>query len=151
MPSDAVFVSRAHEAAPRLTEYYDRQNGNLRADKLPWPLAEQGHKAGPSGSWRCGNVPLGACRLEKLEQMPVDRLVAGDDAALVQHAILAVGVAHIAACLAQDDDAGGEVPGPQIALPEAVEPAGRGPGQVERSGAHAPHPGGCRHDGAGAP
>ena len=49
----------------------------------------------------------------------MDRLVAGDHAARLEHLVLAVGVADIAACFAQDDDAGGEVPGLQIALPDS--------------------------------
>src|SRR4029078_7154059 len=65
--------------------------------------------------------------LEPLEQLSLDRLVPAHHAALRQHAILAVGVADIAARLAQDDDAGGEIPRLEVALPEAVEPAGRGP------------------------
>ena len=56
---------------------------------------------------------------------------------VVEHLVLAVGVADEAAGLAQDDDAGGEVPGAQVALPEAVEAAGGDPGEVERGGAGA--------------
>src|ERR1700693_4964115 len=60
-------------------------------------------------------------------------------------------IRHIAARLAQDHDASGEVPGAQALLPEAVESPRCGPGKVERRGPRAPDAGGNAHDGAEFP
>src|SRR5262249_246981 len=117
------------------------QNGNLRA----------------AGACRCpvfavlglsGDAALGACSLEKLQQFPLDGLVARHNAALIEHPVFALCVAHECAGFAQDHDACCKVPGMEIALPEAIEPTGSGPGEVECRSAKPPYAGRGCHNGA---
>src|SRR6476619_5067475 len=101
-------------------------------------------------AWRIGSghgVARDLGGLKLLQQLALDGLVAGDYASGLQHAILALGVADETASLAEDDDAGGEIPGAQVPLPEAVEAAGGDPGKIECRGAGAPDPCCDRHDG----
>ena len=62
--------------------------------------------------------------------------------------VAAVDVGDEAAGLAHQQDARGHVPGRQIALPIAVEPAGRDEGQVERGRAEPAQPRDLVLDGA---
>src|SRR4051794_23475337 len=73
-------------------------------------------------------------------QFALYRLVAGNDMLLGEHGVGAVDIGDEAAGLAQDDDAGRDVPRRDIALPIAVEPSGRDEGHVERRGAESPQP-----------
>src|SRR5215467_9947407 len=81
------------------------------------------------------NAALGAGSLEKLQQFPLDGLVARHHAALVEHPVLALCVAHECAGFAQHHNPRSKIPGMEIALPEAIEPARSRPGEVECSGA----------------
>ena len=63
--------------------------------------------------------------------------VSGHNVAAVEHRLAAVEVGGEAARLADEEQAGGHVPGRKAALPEAVEAAGRHPGEVERGRAEA--------------
>src|SRR5471032_2603797 len=65
-------------------------------------------------------------------QLALYRLVAGNDMFLCEHGVGSVDIGHKAAGLAQDDDAGRDVPRRDIPLPIAIEPAGRDEGHVER-------------------
>ena len=58
-------------------------------------------------------------------------VVAGDDLPLGQDGVVAVAVADEAAGFAHQDQAGGEIPRRQIALPIGIEPAGGDPGEIE--------------------
>src|SRR5262249_57656737 len=95
-----------------------------------------------------GNAALGAGSLEKLQQFPLDGLVARHHAALVEHLVLALCVAHECTGFAQHHNPRSKIPGMEIAFPEAIEPARSRPGKVECSGAKPPHASTDRHDGA---
>src|SRR5262245_1211039 len=69
------------------------------------------------------------------QEVALDRLVAGEDAAGREHGIAAVEIGDEAAGLAHQGDAGRHVPGREAALPIGIETAGRDPGEVERCGA----------------
>src|SRR3954470_3068372 len=73
-------------------------------------------------------------------QFALYRLVAGNDMLLGEHRVGAVDIGHETAGLAQDDDAGRDIPGRDIPLPIAVESPGRDEGHVERRGAEPPQP-----------
>src|SRR6187455_3174815 len=94
------------------------------------------------------DAALGGGRLEKLEQFPLDGLVAGDDAAFVQHIVVTLGIAYEGAGFAQHHNPGGKIPGMQVPLPEAVEPARSSPSEVKRGSAKPPDSRGGSHDGA---
>ena len=65
--------------------------------------------------------------------------VGGDDLAAVQAIGAAGEIADDAARLAHQHDARRHVPEIDVALPIAVEAAGRRPGEVQRGGAEAAH------------
>src|SRR6516164_8498889 len=91
---------------------------------------------------------LGGGSLEKLQQFPLDDLVARHHAALVEHPVLALYVAHECAGFAQHHNPRSKIPRMEIALPEAIEPARSRPSEVECSGAKPPHARRGRRDGA---
>jgi hypothetical protein len=72
---------------------------------------------------------------QQREQLTVHRLVAAADRAGGEEVRFAVGAADIAAGLADQQRARGDVPGMQAALPERVEPAGGDEGEIERRAA----------------
>ena len=78
-------------------------------------------------------------RPQQRQQLPLDKLVAAADRAGLEEILLAVAARDIAAGLADQQLAGGDVPGVEPALPEAVEPAGGDIGEVERDAAGAAH------------
>jgi hypothetical protein len=71
------------------------------------------------------------------KQLAVNGVVAGCDIAFGQNGFTAIEIADETAGLAHEKNAGGHVPGRQIALPKAVEAAGGHPGEIERGGAEA--------------
>src|SRR5215217_9776710 len=73
-------------------------------------------------------------------QFALYRLVAGNDMLLGEHGVGAVDVGHEAAGLAQDDDAGRDVPRRDIPFPIAVKPASCDEGHVERRRAEPAQP-----------
>src|SRR5216684_701559 len=75
----------------------------------------------------------------------MNEFVAAADRAGLQKILLAVGAADIAARLADQEGAGGDVPGMEAALPERVEAAGRDVGEIDRGAAHAPDIDDARH------
>ena len=81
----------------------------------------------------------------------MDGVVAGDDLALGEHILAAVAIADETAGLAQQNEACRDVPGLDVALPIAIETAGRDPGEVERGGAEAAQPRDLLLHGAGFP
>jgi hypothetical protein len=72
----------------------------------------------------------------------------GEGAAARQLRVRLVEADHHAAGFLHQHEASCDVPGREAALPEAIETAGRNPGEVERSGAEAAH-GGDFHTHAG--
>ena len=102
----------------------ERYNGNTNATI---------HDAGvtyfivPGSVDRCG-LAESARVADLLLDEREDILVAGDDRTCFQH-VTAVDLFDISACFAHENDAGGDVPGLEIAFPETVEPAGGDPGE----------------------
>ena len=90
-----------------------------------------------------------AGRFKHAQHLFLDGLVAGDDVALGEHVVAAVAIGDEAAGLAHQDEPGRDVPGLDIALPIAVEPAGGDPGEIERGGAEAAQAGDLLLHGAG--
>src|SRR4051812_44630059 len=81
------------------------------------------------------------CRsLQNLHQLGMHELVAADDVAGLDRIVMARHAGDEAAGLAHDDLAGCDVPGLQIVLPIAVEPAGGDEGEVERCRAETAEP-----------
>src|ERR687897_317831 len=78
----------------------------------------------------------------------VDEAVGGEDGRGVDAEGGAVVVGAAPAGLADEERAGGHVPGAQALFPEALEAPGGDVGEVERGGAVAPH-GLCVHDEGG--
>src|SRR6266567_3613466 len=78
---------------------------------------------------------------EQAQQRAVDCLVAGEDRAGPgagrEFVAAPVEIGDEAAGLADDEDAGGDVPGVEAVLPETVEAARGHPGEVERGRAAA--------------
>src|ERR1700687_3838546 len=86
------------------------------------------------------NDELGSslCRLfQHAQDFFLDGLVAGDDMAFGEHVVAPVAIGNEPAGLAHQDQPGRHVPGLDVALPIAVEPSGRNPGQIEGGGAKA--------------
>ena len=75
--------------------------------------------------------------MHKSQQFSVHGLVAGENMAFGQHVVAAVEVADEAAGFAHHEEAGGDVPGREVALPMGIETAGRDPGEIERRRAEA--------------
>src|SRR5437879_4707621 len=75
---------------------------------------------------------------DEIQELVVNRSVAGDDVALGQHCVVTVEIADEAAGLAHHQDTGRHVPGGEVALPIAVDPPGGDPGKIERGGAEPP-------------
>jgi len=69
---------------------------------------------------------------DKQQLTLLPRVVGGEDEALVEHVGSAGEIARHALRLAHDQDAGGDVPGAQIVLPERVEASRSDIGQIER-------------------
>ena len=107
-------------------------------DVLPMPNAYARHYKG--GQFR--NSRLGRQRFFRRCQFALDLRqeigIGGDDVAGVERTAIAVAVGDEATRFTQQNDAGGEVPGGEIALPHAVEPAGRDIGHFERGRAQMP-------------
>src|SRR5690348_13090261 len=72
---------------------------------------------------------------DELVQPGMELVVGGEHLALRQPRLGAPEIADEAASLADQQDAGGDVPEIQVLFPEAVEAAGRDPGEIERRGA----------------
>src|ERR1700722_6780789 len=66
-------------------------------------------------------------------------LVAAADGASLKEMGLPIGSRHKAPRFADEERAGGDVPGIQASLPEGVESTGCDIGQIERRAAHPPH------------
>src|SRR5215475_5786320 len=99
---------------------------------------------GGHGILLAGNFAAAA---KRGQQCPVDGLVTGDDAALLKHALRAVGGADVATRLAHQDQAPGDIPRFEVTLDKAVEAAGGDPGEIEGGGAGAAQPAGAGHQG----
>src|SRR6266516_1179293 len=74
----------------------------------------------------------------EVQQPPMQRRIAGDHGAVLQHVGRAVERGHHATRLADEHHAGGHVPRGQRQLPEAIEAPGRHVYQIERRRARAP-------------
>src|SRR4030095_10103141 len=72
---------------------------------------------------------------EHVEQRRVERAVGGHDLAPAPPRAAAVAIGHAPAGLAHDQPACGHVPGLELVLPVAVEPAARDVAEVERGAA----------------
>ena len=59
-------------------------------------------------------------------------VIRGENLPRVERAVGASEISDEAACFAHQEDAGGNVPGLKVFLPEAIEPARRYPGEIER-------------------
>src|SRR3954451_13440857 len=101
----------------------------------------------PSAAFNGGASPAGPGRAavrstvrlsQQRQQLPMQRLVAAGDRAGRQRVIPAVGIADESARLAHEDQAGADVPAPEMPLPVEVETPAGDPGEIERGGAHPP-------------
>ena len=82
-------------------------------------------------------------------QLVVDAVVAGDDLGALDHPLAAAEVADETPRLADEQDAGGDVPWREPRLPEAVEAPRRDPREVERRRAEPAQAGNLGDDGVG--
>src|SRR5262249_30619333 len=93
----------------------------------------------PRGASRNGDADgaLLHLRPQNLHQLAVDELVAAHDVSGHHRIAGGVDVADRTSGFANHDQAGGDVPGVQVAFPVAVEAAGGDEGEVEGGGAEA--------------
>ena len=82
------------------------------------------------------------------QELALDRRGAGDEIAALPEALVAVEVGDSSSGLADEEHAGGEVPGGEAKLEEAIVDARGGVGQIEGGGAAAANRPGLVEDGA---
>src|ERR1051326_5775709 len=77
---------------------------------------------------------------QQRQQLPMHALVSGNDMALFEHGVAAFEVGGESAGLAHQQHPCGQIPRREVALPIAVEPARRHPGEIERRRSESPQP-----------
>ena len=123
-----------------LTEYYTRQNGNLGAGDAAYSRPAEAADEGQADQDPAVLRSLSSLRW--IASLPATTLPCASMASLPSASLTNPPASRRTTIPAARSQA------PQVSLPEAVEPACRGPGEVERGGAEPPHAGRRRHHGA---